>query len=378
MSIVGVPANPSQTESLVSPHSAAEIELPIAGMTCASCVNRIERFLRRSEGVEAASVNLATETATIRYLPAITGRSDLARTIEAAGYDLKPEPTPEEAASLRTLRAAGEAEADRRAASARRLLVEAVVSVGVAIPLMIAMFSPQTIIPMERLNTIALIPATFVQFWAGRRFYAAAWRAARHGGATMDTLVVVGTTVAWAYSVVVALAPDAVRAAGLPPQTYFDGSTMILGLVLLGRWIEARAKAEAGGAIRRLMALQPAVALLVDGTATRTVPIETVERGDLLRVRPGDRVPVDGVVADGTAVVDESMLTGEAVPVTKATGDDVFGGTVNGSGTFTFRATHVGSETALARIVALVERAQGSSRRSSSWPIGSARCSCRR
>ena len=198
MSTVGVPANPSQTESLVSPHPAAEIELPIAGMTCASCVNRIERFLRRSEGVEAASVNLATETATIRYLPAIIGRSDLARTIEAAGYDLKPEPTPEEAASPRTLRAAGEAEADRRAASARRLLVEAVVSVGVAIPLMIAMFSPQTIIPMERLNTHRADPRDVCPVLGWAAVLPAAWRAARHGGATMDTLIAIGTTAAWA------------------------------------------------------------------------------------------------------------------------------------------------------------------------------------
>ena len=354
------PTPPRLSDSQPSPSRTVEIELPIAGMTCASCVNRIERFLRRSDGVETASVNLATETATIRYIPEVTGRGDLARAVEAAGYELKPPPTDEEAAAVRSLGAALEAETRRRAEAARRLLMEAVVAIAVAVPIMIAMFWPQTVVPMETLNWVALVPATIVQVWAGRRFYAAAWRAGRHGGATMDTLVVVGTTAAWAYSVGVTLFPELVHEAGLHPETYFDAAAMILGLVLLGRWLEARAKAEAGGAIRRLVGLQPRLAQLVDGAETRTVPIDRVRPGDVLRVRPGDRVPVDGVVVDGSSVIDESMLTGEPVPVAKAGADDVFGGTVNGSGSFTFRATRVGSDTALARIVALVERAQGS------------------
>jgi Cu+-exporting ATPase len=344
---------------LPSTSTVAEIDLPIAGMTCASCVNRIERFLRRSDGVETASVNLATETATIRYVPAVIGRAALARTIEAAGYELKPAPTDEELSAARTLGGKLAAEGARRAAIARRSLVQAVVAIAVGIGIMIAMFSPRPLAPMETQNWVALAPATFVQLWAGRRFYAGAWRAARHGGATMDTLIAIGTTAAWAYSVVVTLAPQLMEAAGREPQTYFDAATMILGLVLLGRWLEARAKAEAGGAIRRLVGLQPSLALLVDATSTRAVPIESIRPGDLIRVRPGDRVPVDGRLAEGTSVVDESMLTGEPVPVSKTSGDDVFGGTLNGSGTFTFRATRVGAETALARIVALVERAQG-------------------
>jgi P-type Cu+ transporter len=361
MSTTSPTSNAATTASthLPATATASEIELPIAGMTCASCVNRIERFLRRSDGVEAASVNLATETATIRYLPAVTGRADLARTIEAAGYELKPSPTDEELTAARTLGGALEAEAARRAGAARRILIEAIVAIAVGIGIMIVMFWPRPIAPMETLNWAALVPATFVQLWAGRRFYAAAWRAGRHGGATMDTLIAIGTTAAWAYSVVVTLAPQLMERAGREPLTYFDAAAMILGLVLLGRWLEARAKAEAGGAIRRLVGLQPSLALLVDETSTQSVPIESIRPGDLLRVRPGDRVPVDGLVADGTSVVDESMLTGEPVPVLKTFGDDVFGGTLNGSGSFTFRATRVGSDTALARIVALVERAQG-------------------
>ena len=339
---------------------SAEIELPIAGMTCASCVNRIERFLKKTDGVEAASVNLATEVATIRYLPDVTGRAELANAIEAAGYDLKPPPDDAETAATRTLRAAADADARRRSAHAHRLLIEGAVSLAVAIAIMILMFWPQTVVPMETLNRLVIVPATIVQAWAGRRFDGAAWRAARHGGATMDTLVAVGTTTAWLYSVVVTLAPSLVHEAGLHPETYFDSATIILGLVLLGRWLEARAKTEASGAIRRLIGLQATSALLVGPTGDRSVAVEEIQRGDLLRVRPGDRIPVDGIVVDGSSAVDQSMLTGEPIPVVKGPSDEVFGATLNESGTFTFRATRVGTDTALARIVALVEHAQGS------------------
>ena len=350
------PSRPTPGE----PGGVVEVELPIAGMTCASCVNRIERFLSRSDGVESASVNLATEMATIRYLPELTGRSELARTINAAGYDLKPPPTDEERAAQRTLRTAAEADDRRRAAEAGRLLRDAVLAIAVAIAIMIAMFWPQTVVAMETINWLALVPATLVQAWAGRRFYAAAWRAGRHGGATMDTLVAVGTSAAWAYSVAVTLNPAWVHEAGLHPETYFDSSAIVIGLVLLGRWLEARAKTRAGGAIRRLIGLQASSALLIEPGGDRSVPIEDIQPGDLLRVRPGDRVPVDGVVVDGGSTLDESMLTGEPLPVVKGPGDEVFGATVNATGSFAFRATRVGADTALARIVTLVERAQGS------------------
>ncbi|HEV7810181.1 MAG TPA: heavy metal translocating P-type ATPase [Candidatus Limnocylindrales bacterium] len=341
-----------------------DLELPVAGMTCASCVNRIERFLRRSDGVESASVNLATEVASVRFDPAVTGRAELARAIEAAGYELKP--VLDEAASgvRRTLQAAAAADALERDRSARRLLTEAVVSIVVAVGIMALMFWPQSAIPLETINWIVIGPATFVQAWAGRRFYGAAWRAARHGGATMDTLVSIGTTAAWIYSVAVTVAPGWAEAAGRMPETYFDSATIILGLVLLGRWLEARARTQAIGAIRRLIALQPATAIVVDagaeGVVERIVALEDIRAGDVLRVRPGDRVAVDGVVIEGSSAVDESMLTGEPTPVEKTTGASVYGGTLNGRGSFAFRATRVGADTALARIVALVARAQGS------------------
>ena len=330
-------------------------------MTCASCVNRIERFLKKTPGVETATVNLATEVATIRYLPDIAGPAELAGAIEAAGYELKPAP-PGESTATRTLREAAEADAAERTAHANRLLLEASVSIAVAIVIMIAMFWPQTSVAMTDINRLALVPATFIQLWAGRRFYAAAWRAGRHGGMTMDTLVAVGTTTAWAYSVVVTLFPEAIHEAGLHPETYFDSSTIIIGLILLGRWLEARAKTQAAGAIRRLIGLQATSARLVRGpdTPDEVVGLEHVRPGDLLRVRPGDRVPVDGVVTEGSSAVDEAMLTGEAMPVAKGPGDEVIGATTNTTGSFVFRATRVGADTALARIVALVEHAQGS------------------
>jgi P-type Cu+ transporter len=335
-----------------------QLAIPVEGMTCASCVNRIERFLKRTPGVADASVNLATEVATIRYLPDQVGRAELVGAIEAAGYDVRPaavrEQTPASAAELddREVELARERET-------RALLGQAVVSIAVAVGIMALMLLGGGL-PMEELNRIALLPATFVQLWAGGRFYRAAWRAARHGATNMDTLIAIGTSAAWGYSVAVTLWPSIATSAGLEPAAYFDSSTIIIGFVLLGRWLEARAKRQASGAIRSLLALEPAIARLVVGDAEHDAPLAEVQPGDLLRVRPGDRVPVDGRVVSGSSSVDQSMLTGEAMPVEVSAGGEVIGGTLNGSGTFVVRATHVGRDTALARIVELVRAAQGS------------------
>ncbi len=344
---------------------AREIQLPVAGMTCASCVNRIERFLNKTPGVEEATVNLATEMATIRYLPEVAGRAELVGAIEAAGYEVKPsalvEPAADDGGSAAdALEAAQAAEEVERARELRLMLTQSVVAIVIAGIAMVLMFWPQTIVPMEELNKLILWPATIVQFWAGGRFYRAAWRALRHGGATMDTLVVAGTTAAWTYSVFVTMWPRVVHAAGLHPETYFESSAIIIGLVLLGRWLELRARGQTTGAIRRLMGLQATTARVVRGAEEIDVPLAQVVVGDLLRVRPGDKVPVDGVLVEGASAVDESMLTGEAIPVSKATGDEVIGATINTTGSFVMRATRVGRETALARIVEMVQRAQGS------------------
>ena len=180
---------------------------------------------------------------------------------------------------------------------------------------------------MNDVNRLVLWPATFIQLWAGRRFYEAAWRAIRHGfGTNMSTLVAVGTSAAWAYSVVVTLFPEVVVRAGLRPETYFDSSTIIVGLILLGRWLEARAKGRTTGAIRRLVGLQAKTARLVTAAGDLDVPIDQVQPGDLLRVRPGEKVPTDGVLTEGSSALDEAMLTGEAMPVAKGPGDEVIGG----------------------------------------------------
>jgi P-type Cu+ transporter len=340
--------------------TSTEIQLPIEGMTCASCVNRIERFLRATDGVESASVNLATEVATIRYLPAVAGLAELTGAVEAAGYDVRPEPEPLPSApgsSLAAAFTAGDAERDREARSTLR---QALVSIAAAVLIMIAMFVPQTSVAMETINWVALVPATIIQFWAGARFYAATLRAARHRTVNMDTLIAVGTSAAWLYSVAVTLFPTVIHEAGLHPETYFDASTIILGLVLLGRYLEGRAKSSTTDAIRRLVGLQPSRARLVGADGETDVALESVVVDDLLRVRPGDKVPVDGVVVEGASAVDASMLTGEPVPVDVGPGSEVIGATLNTTGTFLMRATRVGRDTALARIVELVSRAQGS------------------
>ncbi|HSL75988.1 MAG TPA: heavy metal translocating P-type ATPase, partial [Candidatus Limnocylindrales bacterium] len=340
--------------------SSAEIQLPIDGMTCGSCVNRIERFLRATDGVQDATVNLATETATIRYLPDVADRDRFVAAVEAAGYDVRTPSSPDDAVPQASIAGAASTDDARRDLESARLLRLALTSIGVALAILVAMFVPQTRVPMETINWIALVPATVIQVVAGGRFYRAAWRALRHGTANMDTLIAVGTTAAWLYSVGVTVFPDAIHEAGLHPETYFDASAIIIGLVLLGRWLESRAKAGTAGAIRRLIGLQPATARLVaDGTET-DVPLAGVAVDDLLRVRPGEKVPVDGVVVEGASAVDMSMLTGEPLPVEATPGTEVVGGTLNRTGTFVMRATRVGEDTALARIVEAVRRAQGS------------------
>jgi Cu+-exporting ATPase len=330
-----------------------EIVLPIEGMTCASCVNRIERYLNKTEGVVQANVSLATERATVTVDPAVAGRLELVAAVEAAGYDVRPE-------TARTSVLEADPDEPARRQERRQLLIQASVSIALAAGLIVAMFWPQTVVEMSTINWLALLPATFIQAWAGRRFYVAALRAARHRTTNMDTLVAVGTSAAWAYSVFVTLFPQVIRSAGLEPQTYFDSSTIIIGLVLLGRWLEARAKDQTTGAIRRLIGLQPSTARRLEDGSEVDIPLADVRVGDLLRVRPGEKVPVDGIVVEGHTAIDESMLTGEPLPVEKGAGDELIGATLNASGSVVMRTTRVGRDTVLASIVDLVQRAQGS------------------
>ena len=343
----------------VPPARATEITLPIEGMTCASCVNRIERFLNRTPGVEEAVVNLATERATVRFLPDQTGRAELVRAVEAAGYEVRPELRAADPGTAEAV-ASDDAEEAARAREQRQLGIEAAVSLAIAAGVMLLMLWPTPFWAMHDLNRYLLWPATFVQFWGGRRFYSAAWRALRHRTANMSTLVALGTSAAWGYSAAIVTWPELIHDVGLAPEAFFDSSTVVIGLVLAGRWLETRAKGRASGAIKRLAGLQPMTARRVTGGLEADVPLLDVQPGDLLRVRPGDRVPVDGLVVEGMSAVDESMLTGEPMPVAKGPGAEVVGGTLNTTGSFVFRATRVGRDTALAQIVELVRHAQGS------------------
>ena len=338
----------------------AQETLPIIGMTCASCVSRVEKALRTPPGVLKADVNLATEKATVSYIPGQASYQDLVEAVRGAGYDVvQPAPgTGEEG-----LEAAADLEEAARAAAYRRLKLK--VTVGFALSIVIFAGTMQmdwfTFLPSWMNNGYFLWAlASIVQFWVGWQFYTTAWSALRHGTTTMNTLVAMGSSAAYLYSVAGVLFPSFFEHQGMSVPTYFDSAAFIITLILLGRMLEARAKGQTGAAIKALIGLQPKTARVVRGGVESDVPVAQVLVGDVVVVRPGEKVPVDGVVEQGASPVDESMLTGEPIPVVKNPGDEVIGATMNTTGSFTFRATKVGSETALAQIVRLVEQAQGS------------------
>ena len=346
------------------------VSFPVEGMTCASCVNRITRFLRKVDGVEGANVNLASESATVRFDPRVVSFPDLAAAVDAAGYVARLEQSASadheaavsEVAEARTGR--DEAAARHLASLHRRLVVATLLT----LPLL-AGLARMTVAPglpaflTEPLFQFGL--ATPVQFWAGWPFYLGAWKALRHRAADMNTLIAVGTSAAYGYSVATIVFPSFFRAAGIGMgegglPLYFDTAAAIITLILLGRFLEARARVHTSDAIRRLIGLQPRTARIVRDGAEIDLPIGEVRVGDHVRVRPGETIAVDGVVVDGASGVDESMVTGESLPVAKHVDDLVMGATLNATGTLTFRATRVGADTVLAKIVRLVSEAQGS------------------
>jgi Cu+-exporting ATPase len=309
----------------------ARIQLALEGMTCASCATRIERKLNKLDGVEAA-VNFATEKAAVRFDPDRVSLDDLIRTVAAAGYRAK---------------VAAEAEADER--RARVLTIRLRVAAALTAPLaLLAMIPP---LQFGGWEWMALAFATPVVFWAGAGFHGAAAANARHGAATMDTLISIGTLAAWAWSVVALLAIE-------DAHTYFEVAAVITTLILLGRFLEARAKRRSSAAIRALLELGAKEARVLRDGREVVVPVEDLEVGDLFVVRPGEKIAADGVVEGGASAVDQSMLTGEPVPVEVGPGDEIAGATINTHGRLVVRATKVGSETALAQIARLVEEAQ--------------------
>jgi len=323
-------------------------ELAISGMTCASCVARVERKLGKVEGVRSAAVNLATERATVAYDPSRVKVARLIGAVEAAGYGATP--VVEDASAED-----GVVEETRRArALARRRTTLLTGAAFCAVILILAMAPPLMMFPTAQTHNYLLALLT-LPVWAivGWSFHRGALINLRHGAANMDTLVSLGSTAAFVYSVVAMIA--------LPGQyVYFDTAALIITLIYLGKYLEAAAKGRTGEAIKALMGLQPRTARVIRNGQERDLPIAQVVSGDMLLVRPGERVPVDGVVTGGESAVDEAMITGESLPVQKGAGDPVIGATVNGMGLLHVEATRVGRDTVLAGIVRLVEQAQGS------------------
>ncbi|HLL50830.1 MAG TPA: heavy metal translocating P-type ATPase, partial [Thermomicrobiales bacterium] len=340
-----------------------EAVLPIEGMTCASCVRRVEKGLQKVPGVTLANVNLATERATVAYDSAVADFGQLTDAVEKAGY--KVGALPVAAAPSASAAAPAPEPVDKRALARDHEIAElkrkSLVSLIIGVAMMVLMFTPRPFdIGMRDLVPLLLIAATIVQFWAGGVFYRAAWAAAKHGGTNMNTLVAVGTSAAYGYSAFVTLWPELSARWGFEFHLYYESAVIIIALILMGRWLEARAKKRTGEAIKALMGLQAKTARVIRDGHEQDVPIDQVVAGDRVRVRPGEKVPVDGVVTEGRSALDESMLTGESLPVEKGPGDTVIGATLNKTGSFVFRATKVGAETTLAQIVKLVEDAQGS------------------
>ncbi len=363
------PTAPTTTNGAGDPgpvSGPAEAVLPVEGMTCASCVRRVEKGLEKVPGVTAAHVNLATERATVAYDPAVADLATLRAAVERVGYRVgeipavEPELAAQQPAARLSERATAadprERERDRDLADLKRKWM---VSLVIGLVMMAEMYLPLGW-DMSVVAPLLLIQATLVQFWAGGVFYRTAWAAARHGGTNMSTLVAVGTSAAYGYSAFVTLWPQLAELWGFPFHLYYEVAVIVIALILLGRWLEARAKKQTGAAIRALMGLQARTARVIRNGIELDIPVEQVVVGDLVRVRPGEKVPVDGVVIEGRSALDESMLTGESLPVEKEPGDTVIGATLNKTGSFVFRATKVGRDTTLAQIVRLVEEAQGS------------------
>ncbi len=325
---------------------------PIGGMHCASCVRIIEKALTKTSGISSAVVNLATEKATVTYDPKICNEEQIVSAVSGVGYkiitkddDISPD--------LEKAQKAKELKALRNKVFVS-LFLGALILWG-SFPGLI-----NTAPGLLKNFWTQLLLATPVQFWAGWIFYRATIPALKHRTANMDTLVAIGTTVAFLYSVFVTAFPTIVMDLGIEVMPYFDVATIVIGLILLGRYFEARAKGQTSEAIKKLIGMQAKTArVLVNGQEV-DVPIEQVVIGSVIRVRPGEKIPVDGILQDGESSIDESMITGESLPVDKIKGDTVVGATLNKTGTFTYQATKVGSDTMLAQIIKLVQEAQGS------------------
>ncbi|HYA86157.1 MAG TPA: heavy metal translocating P-type ATPase, partial [Nitrospirota bacterium] len=320
-----------------------------------SRLQELERVLFPIDGVIRSRINATTGTIELEYLPGQIGLRDIRRSIEKAGFRL---PLQEQGRSALDIEK--EARESELSELRTKLITSAVLSVLVMIGSFQDMLPLPAVIPYRTMLCILFVLATPVQFWAGRHFYQNAWASIKHGGTNMNTLVVVGTSAAYGYSVVLTFFPNMLGHYDSHSGAYYDTATMIITLILFGKYLELRAKTRAGEAIKKLMGLQPSTAKVVRKGNEQDIPIEEVESGEMIVVRPGEKIPVDGVIINGTSTIDESMLTGESLPVDKKSGDSVIGATINKTGAFTFEATKVGKDTMLAHIIRMVQEAQGS------------------
>jgi Cu+-exporting ATPase len=328
--------------------------ISVGGMTCAACVRRVENALREVEGVLDVNVNLATARATVLHEARWAGVQALARAVTEQGYEFLGELTdsfddPIEKARARELKEL-----------TLKVVCGAILSVIIFFGSMQHWFGFLHFIPHQVMLLSMFVLTAPAVFWVGSRFFVGAWKAAKQKTSDMNTLVAVGALSAYVYSAAATFFPHFFESAGVAPHVYYDGAAMIITLILLGRLLEARAKGKTSGAIKKLMGLKPKTAHVLRDGDEMEIPVDALQMGDIVLVKPGEKVPVDGVVLSGQSTLDESMLTGESMPVAKETGQKVFAATMNKTGSFTFRATGVGSETMLAHIIRMVEEAQGS------------------
>ena len=346
--------SPAPQKTAVAPgEKPAQVTIPVRGMTCSSCVAKIESSLQSLPGVVEASVNFATEKATVSYIPSVHSLTDLKKAIRDSGYE------PVDVSDEKRL---VDYEKEAREKEIRELKVKTIFGVLLSIPIFLGSFSDwfPWVPEIFKSPWTLLVLTTPVQFWVGWHFHRGFWAALKHGTCDMNTLVSVGTNAAYFYSLAVTFFPTQLTPGGVMTMYYYDTAAILMTLIIMGRWLEARARGKTSEAIKKLMGLQAKTARVIRDAQEKDIPVEDVQVDDVVVVRPGEKIPVDGVVQEGFFAVDESMLTGESMPVEKKPGDEVIGATLNKTGSFRFKATKVGQESTLAQIIRLVEEAQGS------------------
>lgn len=381
------PERPTQ-KAILTPARTDTVSLSVGGMTCAACQVRVQRALDKEPGVIQASVNLMLKSAEVIYDLGTTTPDAVKEAISRTGYEAEikaPEQNNQDEQARQEQTQVQEFRSFRNRAIVSGIV--GAIAMILSMPLMSA--SPahphsgvadpfmkwvmEWITPMLQhiapglydvnpsvLSFSLLVMTLFIMTWAGRHFYTRAWAAFQHHSADMNTLVAVGTGSAFLFSLLATVAPDIFLSRGLAPEVYYEAVIMIIALILMGNALESRAKRQTSAALRALMTLQPKTARIIRNGVEQDIPVETVQTGDTVLVRPGERIPVDGTLLHGTSAVDESMLTGESLPVDKVPGDSLIGGTMNTTGAFQYQATTLGTDSVLSRIVQLMREAQGS------------------